>query len=1232
MAVHLACQSLRLGESRTAIAAGVNAILWPELTEAFCRARMLSPTGRCHTFDAAADGYVRGEGCGVVVLQRLGDALAQGDRVLAVIRGSAVNQDGRTSGLTVPSGPAQEELIREALRRARIEPRRVSYLEAHGTGTPLGDPIEVRAIAAALGAGRNRAEPLAIGSVKTNLGHLEAAAGVAGLIKVVLALQHGELPATLHFRTPSPHIAWNELPVEVVTARRPWPATGEPRVAGVSAFGFSGTNAHVVVEEAPRVPAPTGGDPRLPYLLPLSARGDAALGHVASGLAAGLVGLGHERLADVCFTAGAGRAHLTHRAAVVGRDAAELAAGLEAVVAGREADGVFRGAGRVAGVPQVAFLFTGQGAQYPGMGRRLAEMDGTFRRVLEECAEALDPHLERPLRAILAQAPAAPQELDEARYAQPAVFAVEVALSAMLRDWGVEPAAVIGHSLGEYAAACVAGVLRLEDAARLVAVRGRVMDALPRGAMAAIWMSEEAIRPLVADCGAGQVAIAAINAPDQVVVSGLAPAVDAVCARVEREGVRVRRLTMTRPFHSPLVEPSLAELAAEAARLEHREPRIAVVSNVTGRLAGPGELGPAYWARHARQPVRFAEGLAALGAEGFGVFVEIGPHPTLIGLGPQCLAGAGAWIPTLRRDQDDWQALRETLAALYTQGVDVDWAAVDRGQERRLVTLPTYPFQRRRHWAGSAASTPPVSAPAGVWEAVAAAGRRQMAQAPLDLAVGSYPAKWHALNELATAYAAAALAGLGCFTRPGERRTLDALAGGWAPAPARRHLLSRLCRRLVETGLLERHGEELVSPAPLSAEPDEALKRQAKAALADAPALFEYVQRCGARLGAILAGGESPLETLFPGGSLDTAEYLYRDWSVARYMNGLAAAVVEAWVRSQPTGLALRVLEVGAGTGGTSSAVLPMLPADRTTYAFTDVSPFFFEHAARALAAYPFVRHALLDLERDPCAQGWEPGSVHLVVAANVLHATRDLDRTLEHVRTLLAPGGMLVAYEATEHHPWLDVTTGLIEGWHAFADRWRNDQPLLEPDRWAAALEAHGFAPVGTFPTGDSPAAVLGQHIIAALVPGLTGATAEAPVLTGPTAAGLAEPSAGGSPTEELRRRLVEAAEADRHEILVGHVRQVVARVLRLDAPESLDRRSGLMDLGIDSLMALQLRKRLGAGLTRPLPATLIFDHPSIDAIARLLGRELAVGAADESAAGRRRRRARPRRRRPVG
>jgi SAM-dependent methyltransferase len=671
---------------------------------------------------------------------------------------------------------------------------------------------------------------------------------------------------------------------------------------------------------------------------------------------------------------------------------------------------------------------------------------------------------------------------------------------------------------------------------------------------------------------------------------------------------------MTHAFHSPMVEAALGELGAAAAQLEHREPRLLFVSNVTGRPAGPDEVDARYWARHARQPVRFAQGLAALSAEGIDVFVELGPHAALLPLGPQCVTEESTWVPTLRRGEDDWARILETVGSLYVRGADIDWAAMHRGLSRRTVTLPTYPFQRGRHWVETAAARrrDRSATPAVVRDAVTVAGRRQMDQAPLDLALASYPAKWRALNRLATGYVAAAFAELGCFATAGARHRLDDLAERWALPPVRRHLLGRWLDRLATDGLLRAHDGQLQAEVPLSGGLVENAHAEAREALADTPGLLDYVDRCGTRLAAVLTGRESALETLFPGGGFETTDLLYERWAAARYMNGIVRAVIDGWVRVQPPELRVRVLEVGAGTGGTTAAILPTLPEHRTEYVYTDVSTFFLDHARLKFAGFPFVRTGLLDLERDPREQGHEPASFHLVVAANVLHATQDLGRTLEHLRGLLAPGGMLVAYEATTHHPWFDMTTGLIEGWLRFADAWRRDHPLLPPERWDAALRTHGYDHVLVLPEAGSPAEVLGQHVIAAFVPGV------ATTVGGDSTGGESEhdesmalPDAPDTAAAELRRRLSEAPEGEQHETLIGYVREVVARVLHVEAPEELDRRSRLMDLGIDSLMALELRKRLGTGLglTRALPATLIFDHPSIEAIARLLGQQLVPG-----------------------
>jgi acyl transferase domain-containing protein/acyl carrier protein len=706
VAVHLACQSLRTGESRLALAGGVNVILTPDPFVIFSRWGMMAPDGRCKTFDGRADGFVRSEGCGIVALKRLSEAQADGDEILAVIRGSAVNQDGASSGLTVPNGLAQQAVVRQALRVAGVEPNDVSYVEAHGTGTALGDPIELEALDAVFGTARPPDRPLVLGSVKTNLGHLESASGVAGLMKVVLALRHGVIPPHLHFTSLTPRVSLRGPTPVVPTSALPWPAVEGPRLAGVSAFGFSGTNAHVVLEAAPpSSPVTPRPSDRPVHVLALSARSEPALDDLARRYAERLGSLSGEGLADVCFSAGVGRAHMPHRLAVPAAGAEQAIAALRAARAKparrRSAD---------AARPRVAFLFSGQGSQYAGMGRQLYEACAPFRRALDRCAELLDGVLDRPLLEVLYPGEGRPSPIDQTAYTQPALFALEYALAETWRAWGVVPSAVLGHSVGEYVAACVAGVWRLEDALALIAIRGRLMQALPAGgAMAAVFASEGRVADAVR--GSSGLAIAAVNAPDNVVVSGMSAELEALIARLGSDGIEARRLAVSHAFHSPLMDPILDEFTATVARCDRAAPRIGLVSNLTGRLASARELGsPEYWRRHLREPVRFAAGLETLRAQGIDAFVEIGPSPALLGIGRRVLGdAAGAWMASLRPGRGDWEQMLEGLAALYTAGVDVDWAAFDQPYRRRRVSVPTYPFQRERYWV-EARPAPPAPA------------------------------------------------------------------------------------------------------------------------------------------------------------------------------------------------------------------------------------------------------------------------------------------------------------------------------------------------------------------------------------------------------------------------------------------------------------------------------------------------------------------------------------------
>ncbi len=568
----------------------------------------------------------------------------------------------------------------------------------------------MQALAAVLGEDRRADDPLLVGSVKTNLGHLEAAAGVAGLIKTVLAMQHQEIPPHLHFRAPNPQIGWDGMHVRVTSEGAAWPRRADrPRTAGVSSFGFSGTNAHVVIEDGP-VAAPVESPVQRPlHVITVSARKDAALRQLAARYAERLTGVDDAGVANVAYTANACRAHFASRAAVVGRTAAELAAGLRACAEERPRETAHVGEVNGGVNSEVVFLFTGQGGQHDGMGRELYETQPAFRAAIDRCAELLIPHLDRPLLSVLYPAAGAESLLEQTAYAQPALFALEYALSEMWKSWGVTPAAVMGHSLGEDVAGCVAGVFALEDALALIAARGRLMQALPdNGEMRVVFAGEAVVREMLA-ATPGEVAIAAVNGPHSVTISGRVDALRQVVDLCTGRGIKSRLVTASHGFHSALMDPVLEPLEAVASRIARSEPRIGFVSNVTGNLVTDGEVTTAeYWSRHVRDTVQFARGVQTLFDRGYRIFVEIGPSSTLSALGRQCIPADAVWLSSLRKGRGDWEPLLDTLSELYVRGVAVDWQGFDADYGRQRVDAPLYPFQRKRYWVEmpAAASAP----------------------------------------------------------------------------------------------------------------------------------------------------------------------------------------------------------------------------------------------------------------------------------------------------------------------------------------------------------------------------------------------------------------------------------------------------------------------------------------------------------------------------------------------
>ncbi|NEO47660.1 MAG: type I polyketide synthase, partial [Moorea sp. SIO4A3] len=706
VAVHLACQSIWNGESTVAIAGGVNLMLTPVVTVGLSKLTALSPDGRCKAFDSRANGFVRGEGAGVIVVKPLSKALIDKDPIYAVIRGSAVNQDGRTNGLTAPNRDAQEAVLVSAYQQAGISPSDVQYVETHGTGTLLGDPIEAMALGNVLkrepsdhnsdnNSNNNPTnKPVAIGSVKSNIGHLEAAAGIASLIKVALSLKHQELLPSLHFLEPNPHIPFDQLSLRVQQQREPWLWDVIPPFAGVSSFGFGGTNAHVVLQGSPDLTKATSNDrdqndqDQNYHLFTLSAKTATALQTLGKRYIDLIASEPSSTLADICLTSNKGRSHFNYRLALLVQSTDQLQQQLTKFTNSETIEGKI--AQNSPTSPEIVFLFTGQGSQYIGMGRQLYETQPIFRATIDQCAEILQSYLEQPLLNVLYPEIFSDNSdnstLNQTAYTQPALFALEYSLAQLWRYWGIEPTVVMGHSVGEYVAATVAGVFSLEDGLKLIAQRARLMQQLPEGGeMAVVLTNEQQVTEAIqAISASNQVSIAAINGPENIVISGESQAVQTVIARLDSQKVKSLKLPVSHAFHSALMQPMVTDFAQTLSEISLHPPQIEIISNVTGKLATAEILTTEYWCDHVLNPVKFYQSMETLYQQGYHLCVEVGPKPSLLGMGKACLPkGKLTAIPSLRPGKPDSRQMLESLASLYKHGASVDWGRFHQHNPRR---------------------------------------------------------------------------------------------------------------------------------------------------------------------------------------------------------------------------------------------------------------------------------------------------------------------------------------------------------------------------------------------------------------------------------------------------------------------------------------------------------------------------------------------------------------------
>ncbi|UYH51623.1 SDR family NAD(P)-dependent oxidoreductase [Candidatus Kirkpatrickella diaphorinae] len=1082
VAVHLACESLRAGECDMAVAGGV-AISFPQPGGYLHQPGMIfSPDGKCRPFDMDANGTFPGHGVASVTLRRLSDALRDGDPVIAVIRGNAVNNDGASkAGFTAPSVSGQKRVIREAMAVAGLSPNEIGLIEAHGTATPLGDPIEVQALREVFDA-RQDGSRCALGSVKGDLGHLDTAAGIVSFLKAVMCVARGVIPRCAHFKHPNPALRLDESPFHIPTAGLPWSST--PRHAGVSSFGIGGTNCHVIIGSLPdklrhvtpqhQKGAPPGVSPARQPVLLLSAASEPALRRLAGRYAEALE---RENPQDLAHTALMARQlDLRHRLALRLDDGSRtlLRAFSEGVhPVGLHYDGTARG--------KIAFLCTGQGAHWPAMARSYIEVSPDFAAMLARCIAACDAVLPVSLREVLLGDAGA--LLSEMRYAQPAIIAFEIAMAALWRARGLRPDIVIGHSVGEYASAVIAGMLDLEAVMPLLCLRGALMDAAQKGGMISLHMGEDAARDWAERFGLD---IAAINGAAQIVLSGSVDAIEKLASALEQDGTPFNHLPVAGAAHSRLMDTISDRFDVEAGKLKARDGEVRLISTCHGDFASGDDLNrPGFWGQHLRTPVRFKDGIDKAIQAGADIFLEIGPDAILTRIAQSDHPTSHRWIASAQRHIPAAEKLEEAQCALFTAAIDLDWRQIFAISGRRI-HAPLYAFDRSRHWRDERDMAQDMQAEHPRLRVGLDHGRHTALTQAAMLNLPRLEKLYDCARTLHAIYLdRLILCCIGAWREDGV--TLSEILRGGRLLPRYRQLLGRMVEACVEDGYYVRIGERYRPARPdiiPHASCPELLDKLASCC-EGLHAIPATVERAGAQLFDMLRGQVAPVEIIFPEGESRGVEVLYQEFSFGRYFNEIAAGILAGMLREESARhKPFRILEVGGGTGGTTSAMVTAISAaDQVLYHFTDISPVFTRRAAEKFAAYPFMRYDLLDLQKEPEKQGFTCGTYDLIIAANVVHATDHVGHTLTRLRSLLKPGGHLLLREITQPMRLFDFVFGPLVSPLLDLEE-RAGQLFLTKALWRKHCRAAGFARIDWLPDDGTQTAEMGEHIILATCP----------------------------------------------------------------------------------------------------------------------------------------------------